>query len=836
MPRCSLAEYFPTFDAHAAETAYVYQRGYRTYRWTYRQIRESAAQFARELGERGIGQGDRVLLWGPNCAEWVAAFWGCVLRGAVAVPMDAIATPDFAARVAAQSGARLAVCGAAQTLARSIPVISFEDLPTLIAPHSGMPYSAPDLAPSDLLQIVFTSGTTADPKGVVISHGNVLANLEPLETQIRAYLKYERFVHPIRFLNLLPLSHVFGQFLGLFLPAIMGGTVVFQDSLNPSEIVRTIRRERISVVVTVPHVLDTLQQKIEREVKENGWNTWFDKTYRATAQQRFLRRMWRFRRIHRQFGWKFWAFISGGAALAPATEEFWGRMGFAVIQGYGLTETTSLISVNHPFHLGKGSIGKVLEGRELKLDANGEILVRGAGVATGYWSGGQVQPVAGEEGWYRTGDLGALGADGTLYFKGRKKDVIVTPAGMNIYPEDLEAALRQQPEVRDCVVVGLSLGGNAQPCAVLLLREAGDAAAVVRAANEALADYQKMRQFYAWPDRDFPRTPTQKPKRAAILEAVTAHFGQRPPAPGGDALAEIIGRVTGQTPPQGAQDLDADLNLDSIARVSLLSALEDRYQIDLSETSFATAKTVGDIERLVRGESTAQVHFDYPAWVQRWPVTWIRFAVHYLLARPSVFLLGWPRIEGRENLSDVQGPVLVVCNHISHVDVGYVLTALPAHLRHKLAVATGGEALQELRTPPADRNWLLRPFDRIAWLLGVSLLNLFPLPRQAGFRQSFAYAGECVDRGFNVLVFPEGRHTEDGKMLPFRSGIGILAQQLNIPVVPLRIDGLFEFKQAGKHWVPPGRVRVRIGKLVRYDSQADAASIAQELQGEVASL
>jgi long-chain acyl-CoA synthetase len=836
MPRRSLAEYFQSFDAHAAETAYVDQRGYRTYHWTYGQIRHAAAQFARELEQRGIAKGDRILLWGPNCAEWVAAFWGCVLRGAVVVPMDAVATPDFAVRVATQSGARLGVSGANQRLALSIPAIAFEDFATVVAPHQRTPYPSPDLDRNDLLQIVFTSGTTADPKGVVISHGNVLANVEPLEARIRAYLKYERVVHPIRFLNLVPLSHVFGQFMGLFLPAVMGGTVVFQESLNPSEIIHTVRRERISVVVTVPRVLDSLKEKVERDLKEEGLTEWFDKTYRATAQQHFLRRWWRFRRIRRQFGWKFWAFICGGAALGPATEEFWGRIGYAVIQGYGLTETTSLISVNHPFRLGKGSIGKVLEGRELKLDASGEILVRGAGVASGYWSGGEMQSVAGDEGWYRTGDLGELGPDGNLYFKGRKKDVIVTPGGMNVYPEDLEAALRQQPEVRDCVVVGLSVGGNAEPCAVLLLREGANARAVTEAANQPLADYQKMRQHYVWPERDFPRTPTQKPKRGAILEAVRAHFSQQPAAPGGDALAEMIARMTGRDAAASSSDLEADLNLDSISRVALLGALEDRYQIDLSETSFAAAKTVGDLERLVRGESAARVHYDYPAWVQRWPVTWIRFAVHYLLARPSVFLLGWPRVEGRENLEGVQGPVLVVSNHISHVDVGYVLTVLPPRLRHRLAVATGGEALQELRTPPSSRHWLLRPFDRIAWVLGVSLLNLFPLPRQAGFRQSFAYAGECVDRGYSVLVFPEGRHTEDGKMFPFRSGIGILAKQLNIPVVPLRIDGLFELKQAGKHWAPPGRVRVKIGKPVRFDSQADAVSIAQELQGEVAAL
>ncbi len=836
MPRRSLAEYFEIFDDRARDTAYVYQRGYRTYRWTYRQIREAAAQFARELEQRGIARGDRVLLWGANCAEWVAAFWGCVLRGAVVVPMDAIATQDFAARVAAQAGVRMAVCGSSHVLPASIPSVTFEDFGTITAPHARSPYPSPEMGLQDVLQIVFTSGTTAEPKGVVISHGNVLANLEPLEVQIRGYLKYERFVHPIRFLNLLPLSHVFGQFLGLFLPAVMGGTVVFQESLNPSEVLRTIRSERISVVVTVPRVLDSLKEKIERDLKVSGRTEWFAATYRSTEPRHFLRRWWCFRSIHRQFGWKFWAFISGGAALSPATEEFWGRIGYAVIQGYGLTETTSLISVNHPFRLGKGSIGKVLEGREIKLDANGEILVRGASVASGYWSAGQMQPVAGEEGWYRTGDLGELNASGNLYFKGRKKDVIVTPGGMNVYPEDLEAALRQQAAVRDSVVLGLSAGENAEPCAVLLLREGADAATVVRTANETLADYQKMRQFYVWPEMDFPRTPTQKPKRGVILEAVRAHFGHRPAAPVGGALAEIIAKVTGHTGAESSSNLDADLNLDSIGRVSLLGALEDRYQIDLSEADFAAAKSVRDLEQLVRGENAARARYDYPTWVQRWPVPWLRFAVHYLLLRPAVFFLGWPDIEGRENLRGVQGPVLVISNHISHVDVGYVLTVLPARLRHRLAVATGGEALQELRTPPPDRHLLLRPFDRIAWVLGVSLLNLFPLPRQAGYRQSFAYAGQCVDRGYSVLVFPEGRHTEDGKMLPFRSGIGILAKQLNIPVVPLRIDGLFELKQAGKRWAPPGRVRVKVGKPIRFDAQADVASIAQELQREVASL
>jgi long-chain acyl-CoA synthetase len=174
--------------------------------------------------------------------------------------------------------------------------------------------------------------------------------------------------------------------------------------------------------------------------------------------------------------------------------------------------------------------------------------------------------------------------------------------------------------------------------------------------------------------------------------------------------------------------------------------------------------------------------------------------------------------------------VLVICNHIGDVDPGFVLTALPAHLRHKLAIATGGEALEALRTPPATRSFLGKAYDRAKWVLGVSLLNLFPLPREAGFRESFAYAGESVDRGYSLLVFPEGRHTTDGKMLPFRAGIGLLANNLQIPIVPVRIDGLFELKQAGKKFARPCRVKVKIGAPVQFEPGSDPEWIARKLQ------
>ena len=834
MQRSSINEFLPGFLSKGTERAYVQRSGHRSTHWSYSQIAKLAFQFARELEQRKMQKGDRVLLWGRNSGEWVAAFFGCALRGIVVVPMDDAASGDFVQRVGEQVNARLLLCSSDHSnRVTSFPKLLLEELPSVLSVHSSENYVPAELGHADVLEIIFTSGTTAEPKGVVITHGNVLSNIEPLETEIRKYLKYERFVHPVRFLNLLPLSHVFGQFLGIFLPQIMGGTVVFQDTLKPADILATIRHERISVLVSVPRVLQSLKDKIRRDLEAEGKWPAFQKKFDMAEGRHVLKRWWIFRKIHRRFGWKFWAFISGGAALDSATEQFWGRLGFAVVQGYGLTETTSLISVNHPFKLGKGSIGKVLAGREVKLAPDGEILVRGGGVASTILKGSDFQAATAEEGWFHTGDIGALDEAGNLYFKGRKKEVIVTSAGMNVYPEDLEAALFKQPEVKDCVVVPVEDAGNAEACAVLILRDKRtDPAQIVQRANDGLAEYQRVRKWFVWPEEDFPRTSTQKPKRSEIAAAVRAHFTGAEFKPANNPLTEIIQRIShrGNGNVSAEANLDSDLNLSSLDRVELLSALEDRYQVDLSETAFTSLNTVGDLEKMLRGEAGPRLHYHYPSWVQRWPATWLRWLAHYFLMRPAMFLLGWPKIEGRERLKNIRGPVLVVSNHIDDVDVGFIQTALPARLRNKLATAAGGEALEVLRTPRPGTNFFRRIYGRVEWTLGVTLLNLFPLPRAAGFRESFAYAGESVDRGYSVLVFPEGHHTTDGQLRPFQAGIGILAKNLGVPVVPMRIDGLFEVKKSGKRFARPHRIRVKIGSPVTFDTESDPQRIAGALQ------
>ena len=834
MARSTILDYLENFQRHGREPAYVHRRGYRTQRWSYGNVLATANRFARELESRGIGKSDKVLIWGENCAEWIAAFFGCLLRGAIVVPIDKISTPDFALRVAQQVEARLCVCSAENRLPQ-LPSLPLESLGEEVAHHSDAPVAPPALTRNDIVEIVFTSGTTAEPRGVVISHGNILANLEPLEREIGKYRKYERWFHPLRFLNLLPLSHVFGQFLGIFLPQLLAATVIFQDTLNPSDVIQTVKKERISVVVAVPRLMESLKDKIERDLESEGKLQRFRKQFATAKAERFVKRWWRFRHIHNRFGWKFWAFISGGAALDGETEEFWRRLSFVVIQGYGLTETTSLISLNHPFRTGRRSIGKVLEGREMKLDPSGEILVRGANVAAGYWQGKELKPVLNEEGWFHTGDIGELDAEGNLYFKGRKKNVIVTREGMNVYPEDLESALRADPEIRDVVVVGLQMSGNAEPCAVLLLRDHADPQTIVNRANEHLADFQRMRRWMVWPDDDFPRTPTQKPKTAVIQQTAQEQFtsGDGGPATAPSALGDLIARITGRKVGGLAPEakLEGDLNLNSMDRVELMSALEDRYQIDLNQADFTKVNTVADLERLLHEPHLApQTGYRYPRWAQRWPIRWIRESIYYLLTWPATLIMAHPKVVGRENLRGVDGPLLISCNHITYIDVGFALWALPPRIRRRLAVGMLGELLWQMWRPPQEWNPFLRLSYKVGYYLVVALFDVFPLPQQSGVRESFAYAGESVDRGYSVLVYPEGQRTLDGKPSPFRSGLGMLAARLNVPVLPLRIDGLWEMKLKGHKIARPGQLRVVIGKPISFPPETPPEEITNQVE------
>jgi long-chain acyl-CoA synthetase len=417
---------------------------------------------------------------------------------------------------------------------------------------------------------------------------------------------------------------------------------------------------------------------------------------------------------------------------------------------------------------------------------------------------------------------------------------------MKVYPDDLEAALDRQPEIRASCVFGVEGARGPEAMAALIPREPhSDLEAAVRRANAALAPHQHIRQWRVWPESDFPRTSGA---RKVIKRQVAAAFHTQPegPAPTPPAsagfLQQQIARIGGAPAQASAASAPsgpsggAHLPLDSLGRVELMSALEDHYQVELDEAAFTSATTIADIEHMLRHGSTDRTPYPYPVWAQQAPVTWIRALAWRLVLQPIHRLLCRVRVSGREHLHDLRGPVIFVSNHITYLDPALILSALPRQWRPQIAIAMGGERLRDWRYPPAGTNRWMRAFLRLKYALVTALFNVFPLPQESGFRRSFDFAGETADRGYSILIFPEGRLTPDGRLHPFLSGTGLLVKRLNAPVIPVRIDGLFELKQQGRHFAWPGQVAVHFGPPVRFAGSQSPAEIAKELESHVAGL
>src|SRR5581483_161577 len=489
MPRDTLLDFFHDF-ATLDDEFLIHDDGFHARHFRYREIADRARAFAARLQEQGIAEDDKVILYGENRPEWIIALWGCLLAGVIAVPIDYRSSSEFVERVKKMTSARAVFTGEEQGIYDPGPAVD-----------------AVAISRDQIAEIIFTSGATDEPKGVVITHRNILANIVPVENEAKKYLRYSRPFAPIRFLNLLPLSHMFGQAMATFIPPMLPGVVVFMRGFSPQEILRQIRTRRISVLVSVPQILAILREHLEQTFPEL-------KPLRP-AKIHWVRRWWRYRRVHRMFGWKFWSFIVGAAPLPADLEAFFSELGFLVVQGYGLTETAPLVTLNHPFHARRGSVGKPIGGVEVKIAPDGEILVRGENVTSGYFQRPEETARVFEGGWFHTGDIGELKDNGELVILGRKKEMIVTPEGLNVFPEDVEKALQQQPGVKEAAVVGTD-----RVHAVLILDTGANPEDIVRHANARLADYQRVRSFSLWPRGEFPRTEgTGKLKRLEIARS-----------------------------------------------------------------------------------------------------------------------------------------------------------------------------------------------------------------------------------------------------------------------------------------------------------------------------
>ncbi len=786
-------------------------------RLTYETAAGHAAAFAAHLREAGIAKGERVLLWGENSPEWVVALWGCILEGVVAVPVDFGSSAAMVERIAGIVSARALLIGDELQAPSGLacPVWPLRTALTSAAAAGSFASAAPD----DVAEILFTSGATGDPKGVTITHRNILANLKPIDEGIEKYRRYMGPFAPIRFLNLLPLSHMFGQTMAAFIPPIIAGEVFFMSGYGPKDVAHLIHRRRISVLVCVPQMLELLRDYILQAVPEAN----------APARRgKWYWKWWQYRRVHRRFGWKFWSFVVGAAPLDPALEEFWGKLGYVVIQGYGLTETAPVATLNHPFDTKRGTVGKPIAGVEIRIAPDGEVLLRGENITPGYFGEGSLRD---PEGWLHTGDIGALDADQRLKILGRKKEMIVSPDGLNVFPEDVEHVLDAISGVRESAVVPAKQGAREQVHGVLVLEPDANPEAIVAEANGRLEPYQRIRGFSIWPGPALPRTSgTKKLKRVEIAASVAApaHDDAAEGKAAGDSVSDVIRKFVGARQINAATSLD-DLALSSLDRIQLMMELEQLAGASIDESQFARARTVGDLAHIA---PAVQESFTFPEWNRSKPSRWVRRIALPGLILPLARTFAWVKAEGLQNLDGLNPPVIFASNHQSHFDVPAILSALPSKWRYRVAPAMAKEFFDPYFHPegyPRGKRFT----NGLNYFLACLVFNAFPLPRrESGAREALRYASDLAADGYCILIFPEGKRTDAGEVLPFQPGVGMLASRLKIPVVPVRIEGLERVLHKSAKFPTPGRAGVRFGPALRLEG-SDYAALAKRIEEAV---
>lgn len=820
-----LYDILTSFKDRLGNCAIIYRSGVRRHKYSYGDIYQLAMKFSAMLAESGVNPGDRVLLWGPNHPCWAIAYWGIIARGAVVVPIDFMSGAERGEGIAALSGAVCAVQSRfKQGTLKVAKTVVMEDLEQLLKSYEPAAEIHAAL-PEDLCELVYTSGTTGAPKGVALSHRNLLSNVMQVSQQ------FPTVTAEYRFLSLLPLSHMFEQTAGFLTPLFLGGSVIYLRTLKPSAIMEAFAEEDVYAMVAVPRLLQLLKGSVERELDAKGLMTLFNRLTLLSSGFSQSARKRLFFPVQKKFGKNFKVFVSGGAPLSPDTFRFWNSLGFTVVEGYGLSETSPVLATNKMDQQVCGAVGWPVPGVELRLQ-DGEVQARGDNVFRGYFGNEAATKEAfTADGWFRTGDLGGFVEDGALVIKGRAKEVIVTGAGINVYPDELEAILLRIQGVRDACVIGFDRGSGEEVHAVLVDDDSGRRLDdVIAEANSYIDDLHRITGFSVWPDQELPKTTTLKVQkflvRKRLLEAIESGSDA---AESSDKLCLLIAQVLGVASAEVKDEsyLVADLGLTSIARLELANAIEQEFRMDMDDAAIGVQTRVGDLRVMIaRREKPVR-----PPGLRLWAVSGITrrlrclmdSVLHYPLYRFFVNI----RPEGLENLVKLQSPVMLIANHVSYLDQPTIMFALPPELRYRTATAAWAEFFFPVAVAPLMRFWKKAAFEYCAILMSV-----FPLPQSSGFRASMQHMGRLVDRGNSLLLFPEGERTENGTLLPFRQGLGVMVQELGIAVIPVAMKGLEEVMPRGSNWPKRGAVRVIFGEPIDFSGKS-AAEIVRDAEAAV---
>lgn len=865
---------------------------------SYAELRRMAESIAAWLLDSEMAAGTRVAILADNHPRWVAAYLGIIAAGGTTVPLDTAYHADQVAKLLHDSGAKLLICDqqhletAREGVAGSdtatvltnrqpgttLPAQVVTDLDGIFAQYTGSLSPVPR-SPGDVASLLYTSGTTADPKGVMLTHANLLAEAD-------AVFAWAHIGPDDAILGVLPLFHVLSQMANLLLPLVAGTRVVYLSTLNTTELLRALRERNITAFAVVPQFFNLIHERIFKEVQQRGALARF--AFRRMMGLNIACRKFGFNlerllfgRIKDLFGRRMRFLVTGGSRFDPKIASDFYALGVDVLQAYGLTETCGGAFVNSPGEVVIGSVGKALKGVEGKImnaqssdddsPASGEILIRGPIVMKGYWNRPDATDQILKDGWLHTGDLGYFDDHGILFITGRQKDVIILANGKNVYPEEIEAHYLQSPLIKEICVLGLEDDGTEKLYAVitpnfevLRQRKIVNTKEVIRFDVEGLSaklpSTKRISGYEIWQE-DLPRTTTRKLKRFEIEKRVKA--GKRE-----DGDAEIAKPLTQEdsawltqadhqralkiiheyspTHPENispTDNLELDLGLDSMRRVELLVALEQELGGDVEESRLADIYTARELVDAVResaasgktpNKKPSQTFAGWATVLKEDPSDPAALAVikprpfidRILFVVTRTIKLIWNlrapiKVEGLENLPP-RAPFLLCSNHQSFLDPVILLAVLPLRVLLRLFAVGTSEIFG---------SGFMRYVARILRVVVVDPdANLIPAMRAGAYG---------LRQGLSLILYPEGERSIDGTPRTFKKGAAILSIHRQVPIVPIAIDGFHDAWPRGKGFQKFAPLTMKIGKPILPPPEAQAsedayAKLTAELKEKVA--
>lgn len=868
---------------------------------SYSGVRRMAESIAYWIHKYGYQPGSRVAILADNHPRWIAVYLGIIAAGCTAVPLDTAFHADQVGKLLKDSGSSLLFADshhlaiARQAIAelrvgiivtdapkKADEIAAFDDLVS----SEAKPFSPISAHGEDVAALLYTSGTTADPKGVMLTQANLMGETE-------AVFSWAHIGPEDALLGILPLFHALAQMANLLLPLVRGSRVVFLETLNTTELLRALKERDITAFACVPQFFYLIHERIQKEVAQKG--TLAKIVVEALlAVTRFCRRLgWNsgklfFRPVHQMFGRNMRYLVTGGSRWDPQVGRDFYSLGIDILQAYGLTETTGGAFATPPDDNVIGSVGKPLKGVEARIldpaldevgHQVGEIAIRGPIVMKGYWNRPEATVAVLQDGWLHTGDLGYFDIAGNLFITGRKKEIIVLASGKNIYPEEIELHYQKSPVIKEVCVLGLT-SGPGEPFSerlhgvivpnfeVLKQRKIVNTKEVVRFDLEGLSQQlppaKRILSYELWQE-DLPRTTTRKLKRFEIEKRVRANQAKtaptaqvaEPPALAADDLAwlqqpdvqraiKVIGeaarRASAEIRPK--DNLELDLGLDSMQRIELVVALEKELGADVEESRVAEIYTVRELVDAVRenagqgfeGREAESIGWDAilrqasqdPEVLTLADSRPISAAVLFLIFR---FIQLFVRdrfdlhVTGLEKLP-TKGPFIISSNHQSYLDPFVLGSVLPWPIFRELFSVGTSEVF-------GVSNFMRRLARWLRVMIVDPDANLIPAMRAGAFG---------LEHGRVLILYPEGERSIDGEPKIFRKGAAILSCHLQVPIIPVAIDGFYEAWPRGKTFLQKFTpLRMRFGDPIyppRHSqfTEADYTQLTADLKGHVAEM